>query len=285
MKKFTYKNKKFGTQKELFAFLYENEKEIVSAKKGLVFSTPITSKVAIAESSIDKINALKAKASIDGEEIQDTKDIDIVNVIIVGNAMNYMDDQDDVLINDSFKKTLQESQGRFKHLADHNQRTTGKIGIPNKVYLENMALRDLGLQLEGETQCLIMDSNVLKCYNENLFYQYLNNDIDQHSVGIMYVKLFLCVNDPENADKFKNWNTYFNTVINKDDVLKQGYFFAVTEVKLLEVSAVLWGSNELTPTIATTPIIENDEPSNDTQKSIIEPLLDNTQTEKRRRRN
>lgn len=282
MTKFSYKNKKFGTQKELFKFLCENEKEIIAQKKGLTFTSPINCKTTIAEATLEKINAIKNKMAIDGEEIQDNKDIDMVNVVIVGNAMNWMDDQSDVLINDSFKKTLQESQGRFKHLADHNQRTTGKIGIPNKVYLDTMPIKDLGFDAEGETQVLVMDSNVLKCYDEKLFYQYLNNDIDQHSVGIIYVKLVLCINDPENTEKFKNWNSYFTSVINKDDVLAQGYFFAVTEVKLLEVSAVLWGSNELTPTIATTPIVELDEPSDDTQKNKKEPSEDDTQKRKRR---
>jgi hypothetical protein len=83
------------------------------------------------------------------------------------------------------------------------------------------------------------------------------------------VSLFLCINDEENADKFKNWNTYFPNVINKDVAVESGYFFAVTEVKLLEVSAVLWGSNELTPVLSTTPIVETDE---ETQKQAAKAL-------------
>lgn len=273
MKKFTYKNKSFSTQKELFSFLCENEKAIITQKKSISFTDALAFKTSFAENTIDKIEAVKNRLKVDGEEITDNKDIDIVNVIVIGNTMNWLDSQDDVLINDCFKKSLQESQGKFKHLCDHNQKTTGKIGIPNKVYLEDRQIRDLGFNQDGNTQVLTMDSNVLKCYNENLFYQYLNNDIDQHSVGMIYVKLILCINDSENEEKFKNWNTYFSSIINKEEATANGYFFAVTEAKLLEVSAVLFGANSLTPTISTNPIVE---PSNDTQKQS-EPPIEGTQ--------
>jgi hypothetical protein len=81
-----------------------------------------------------------------------------------------------------------------------------------------------------------------------------------------YVKLFLCVNNSENSyqEEYQNWLKYFNFVINKEKVLQDGYFWAITEIKLYEYSAVLWGDNEYTPTL--------DEPLDDTQKAGDEPL-------------
>ena len=100
----------------------------------------------------------------------------------------------------------------------------------------------------------------------------MNKDVDQHSVGMIYVKILLCLNDATDVDKFKNWNSYYSNIINPEKADRQGFFFAVTEAKLLEVSNVLFGSNEITPTLGTNIIIE---PSEDTQKT--EPLIINTQ--------
>lgn len=272
MTNFKYNQKSFSTQKELFDFLRKNEKSIIETKKNFSFSEAINTKFSILENTKEKIDATKSKMNLDGEEVSEVKDIDIVNVIIIGNTMNWLDSQDDVLINDSFKKSLLESQGKIKHLKDHDQKSTGKVGIPNKVYLQDFSLTELGIQKTGNTQCLVMDSNVLKCYNENVFYQYMNKDVDQHSVGMIYVKILLCLNDATDVDKFKNWNSYYSNIINPEKADRQGFFFAVTEAKLLEVSNVLFGSNEITPTLGTNIIIE---PSEDTQKT--EPLIINTQ--------
>lgn len=272
MTNFKYNQKSFSTQKELFDFLRKNEKSIIETKKNFSFSEAINTKFSILKNTKEKIDATKSKMNLDGEEVSEVKDIDIVNVIIIGNTMNWLDSQDDVLINDSFKKSLLESQGKIKHLKDHDQKSTGKVGIPNKVYLQDFSLTELGIQKTGNTQCLVMDSNVLKCYNENVFYQYMNKDVDQHSVGMIYVKILLCLNDATDVDKFKNWNSYYSNIINPEKADRQGFFFAVTEAKLLEVSNVLFGSNEITPTLGTNIIIE---PSEDTQKT--EPLIINTQ--------
>jgi hypothetical protein len=49
-------------------------------------------------------------------------------------------------------------------------------------------------------------------------------------------------------------------VINKDVANSRGYFWVIYEIKLLEVSAVLWGANELTP------CIDNEEKSEETKE-------------------
>ena len=56
-------------------------------------------------------------------------------------------------------------------------------------------------------------------------------------------------------------------VINSEKALEQGYFFAVTEAKLKEVSCVIAGSNELTPTIEPLKNIQEVEP-NEVVKAI-----------------
>ena len=48
------------------------------------------------------------------------------------------------------------------------------------------------------------------------------------------------------------WDKYINQVINRDASEEQGYFWAVTEAKVIEGSAVVMGSNYATPTISVT---------------------------------
>jgi hypothetical protein len=94
-----------------------------------------------------------------------------------------------------------------------------------------------------------MDTRIEKARNENIFLDYKNGDINQHSVGMQYVKLELAVNDPEEKEEFAAWERYKGEVINIEKAEEQGYFWAVTEAKLIEISCVIKGSNELTPTL------------------------------------
>ena len=48
---------------------------------------------------------------------------------------------------------------------------------------------------------------------------------------------------------FKTTIWFIDTVINKEDVEEYGFMWIVREIKLFENSAVIWGANELTPTL------------------------------------
>jgi hypothetical protein len=114
-----------------------------------------------------------------------------------------------------------------------------------------------------------MDSDIKKAFNQMVFDEYLNKQINQHSVGMMYVKLFTCVNDAQYKEEFAAWNTYFPVVGNPDKALEEGVFWAVTEAKLKEISCVIAGSNELTPTLEPNKITPNKiEPEHSTPKPI-----------------
>ena len=47
-----------------------------------------------------------------------------------------------------------------------------------------------------------------------------------------------------------NWDKYIDQVVNRKDAEAQGYFWAVTEAKVIEGSAVPLGSNYATPVIS-----------------------------------
>jgi hypothetical protein len=126
---------------------------------------------------------------------------------------------------------------------------TAKIGRPSKVYEKEVAWNDLGVSKTGNTTVVMMDSDIMKLYNATMFEQYKDDQVDQHSVGMIYVKLELAVNDPEYKEEFAEWNKHINTIGNKAEAEKDGMFWAVYEAKLIEISAVLQGSNPITPTL------------------------------------
>ena len=86
----------------------------------------------------------------------------------------------------------------------------------------------------------------------------------------------LAVNDPDSLVEFEAWNKHIDTLVNADAVREQGFFWVVKEIKLLENSSVLFGANELTPTLEL-GVKNIDEPLQDTPQKD-EPLQD-TQTD------
>jgi hypothetical protein len=94
-----------------------------------------------------------------------------------------------------------------------------------------------------------MDSAIKDSYNKSIFQKYSAGKIQQHSVGMQYVKLAMCIDDDDYKEEKANYDMYISHVINKELVEETGYFFAVTEAKLIEISCVIRGSNELTPTL------------------------------------
>ena len=166
---------------------------------------------------------------------------------IVGNTYLWMDSHDDVHAKGCFTKSVKENKNIF-HLHDHEFKLTSKVGEPKKTYEEDIAWKDLGINKSGMTQGLFMDTEIFKDYNSQIFNEYKAGRINQHSVGMQYVKIDLAVNDESFEAEFKLWTDHIETIGNPDRATEKGFFWLVREAKLIEISAVLLGSNELTPT-------------------------------------
>lgn len=248
---------KFGSKKELIDYIIKNKSEIISFKKSATKFTDCSISI-----ENKKIAANKVISNFSDDNLKDG----VIKRTIIGNTYGWMDSHDDVHIKGIFSKSISENEKNIFHLHDHLYQLAAKVGTPNKIYEQDILLKDLGVDGDGYTTCLCMDSEIKKSYNEMIYEEYLTKQINQHSVGMIYVKLFFCVNDPEYKEDYANWNTYFPQVINKDKALENGYFWAVTEAKLKEISCVLMGSNELTPTFN-----EKLAPSKDT-RDTNEPL-------------
>lgn len=108
-------------------------------------------------------------------------------------------------------------------------------------------------------EVLIYESVISKDRNPFMFEQYKGGFVLNHSVGMRYIKLFLCINseDTYNASEKEDWDKYYPMVLNKEEADKSGYFWAVVESKNIEGSAVVKGSNFLTPVLEKEDIDEN----------------------------
>jgi len=249
----------FATKKEEIDYLVKHNKEIIEFKKAVVkHTTPTTT---------DKEICSTVKA------LSTSKEHDTDNVIkrtVIGNTYNWLDSHGDVHLDGTFGKSISERQNKIWHLHDHEQKITAKVGNPSKIYEETVQWSDLGIKKAGTTTALMMDSDIRKDYNNLIFQEYKDGNIDQHSVGMYYVKIDFAVNDKDHKAEFKTWNDNIDKIGNREKAEELGYFYAVKEAKLVEISAVLQGSNELTPTIEAKDIepeqSTQSEPEQSTQK-------------------
>src|SRR5690606_39202898 len=101
--------------------------------------------------------------------------------------------------------------------------------------------------------------------NEYMFNQYAKGYVKQHSVGMRYKKLITCINDDDYPVQKENWDKYFPEIVNKEEAEENGIFWAVLDAMILEGSAVLFGSNDTTPTYLVEDISTNNEPPVGTQ--------------------
>lgn len=137
---------------------------------------------------------------------------------------------------------LQEHQREFDHVISDEV----KVSVSEKTWAE------LGAPYEGSTQALVFSATLHKQRNPYMYEQYRNGYVRNHSVGMRYVSIELCINSEERnfTDEKAAWDKYVSYVANREDVEAAGYFWAVTEAKIMEGSAVLFGSNWVTPTVA-----------------------------------
>ena len=66
-----------------------------------------------------------------------------------------------------------------------------------------------------------------------MFEQYAKGYVKEHSVGMRYVSIQLCMNSENkyDIDEKENWDKYIDKVANREDAENAGFFYAVTEAK------------------------------------------------------
>ncbi len=241
---------KFKTQKELFAFLIENEERLIAQK---------TAEVKEADAILFAPAIVYEKDDPNKENNPvDVANLDEINVVVIINTTNLLDGHMDVHIPRLWNKSLKENK-MVMHLQEHRMgfATIISDGSDLKAFVKNYTWTELGQPFEGVTEGLTFDSKVKKSRNPFMFDQYAKGFVKNHSVGMRYVKLILCINDEGAGANWEAWEKYYPEIINPEIADKKGFFWAVTEAKVVEGSAVPLGSNWVTPTLENNKVNSN----------------------------
>lgn len=240
----------FESKKETFDYLVKNKKSLIAKKKmGIVKSDPFYYSPAIIPRNG------KTSFSVKEEGDVQPSDIDTLRVKVVANTANWIDSHMDMILEGAATKSIKERKHIIPHLYDHNHSVMAEVGDVVDIYPQKLHLRELGINKEGLTESIIFVSDVKKSYNEKVFDRYKKGKATQHSIGLQYVKLELAVNDKDYEKEYDFFKKYYDLAINPEIADQYGYFWVVSEYKLIENSVVLFGSNELTGTLE----VEGDE--------------------------
>lgn len=263
-----FPKKTFRDKEEMFKALREN-KETLSAQKKMI-TKEADAVVFVSEVKNDKGETVKADAV-------DITDVNKLRLKVVINTTNLMDSHSDVHFNGIWKKSVKEKKNLYL-LQEHRMKFDHIISDNVKASVQLMNWSDLGQKFIGQTEALVFDVEIDK-RNEYMFQQYAKGYVKNHSVGMRYVKIELAINSEYKWDVEEKevWDKYIDQIANREVADDKGYFWAVTEAKIIEGSAVPIGSNTITPTLEVE--VKNNEPSKDTQKREAEKSL---QTEKRK---
>lgn len=249
-------------QADIFKYLKENKSFIARQKKAatkhadeVMLGVPLTTE----------------KADFETKEaaVTDSAQVGTLQIKVIGNTTNLMDSHDDVHIPGLWKKTLSENK-YIPHLQEHKMQFDKIITDETSVSTKTISWKSIGVNYEGSTQALIMESTASIDRNPYMCEQYKKGYVKMHSAGMQYVNYVMCINSSEKyyAEEKANWDKYFPMVANQDRANAKGYFFAILEAKLVEISAVPIGSNRATPTQSVT---EQKEEADIVTSAIIEP--------------
>lgn len=255
-------DKSFEDKQAMFTALRENKSTLIAQKKMMT-------------KECDSVSFIHKVESNKGEVVKsDTINLDGVNTLkmdLVINTTKVMDSHSDVHLDGIWNKSVKEQKNLYL-LQEHKMTFANIITDKVKASVKSLDWSELGATFEGKTQALIFTSEVHKDRNGFMFEQYAKGFVKNHSVGMRYVKLELALNSESKYDKEEKevWDKYIGEVANKSDAEKQGYFWAVSEAKIIEGSAVPIGSNKITPVLSIEEKAVNDdtlnnEPSKDTQ--------------------
>lgn len=234
-----FQDKSFSTKKELFSYLKDNKKTILDAKKAEIKC----------KNNADIIGFYDKKESI----VKNIPSADDDYIYPVISNTNYLDSHKDVHLTGSMTKTSRDQNGKVYYVTDHKLEVNSVIATPDNVEIQLLELpwTSLGKNYPGTTEAMIFKIKKSEIMHEKFNQMLSKGKSLQNSIRMQYIKTGVGINDTDT--KFKNeyqyWNKHYNSVANKEQLNEDGFFFGVEELKIvMEGSAVLFGSNDATPT-------------------------------------
>ena len=228
------------TGKDLFNHLISNKKELIGLKRvGIKEGIPIGFESASKSIKVTADKAVKADMNERG-----------LVVDVIANLAGWMDYDNDVILRGAYNKSIADKGNDFPFLRDHEYKTSAIIAKTLEVYTRDFSLSELGINKSGTAQALMFKGLLDESFSGDMYAKYKHGLVKQHSIGLRYIKIDLAVNDADFKIEHEVWQKYASQVINIDKAEKEGYFWAINEIGLIENSAVVFGSNSITPTIS-----------------------------------
>lgn len=257
-----FPNRQFATIQELHKALSENKELLKSQKK---LQTKFTDTIAYSFAVNEKNEAVKSE-SINIDEVN------VLRIKVVINTCNYFDSHYDVSLNGSWNRTVKNTK-RTLLLDSHKYQFESIISDEVELKVETFNWSELGYDYKGTTEALVFYCTIRKERNPFMFTQYARGYVKEHSGGLRYVTLDMAINSEVewNKEEKEVWDKYYPMIANKEDVDEYGFFWAVSEQKIIEGSAVVFGSNPITPTLSVEPVTDT---STKSDPSIDTPALD-----------
>lgn len=263
------------TREEQIRHVWKNRELLITQKTNTVKRADVVYHTKLEDDTTKGVN----KAGVDIT----VEDPSILNAKLVINTTNLIDSHMDCHISGLWKKSLSEAKQILllqEHEMEFDMIIADSLVDKLDATTQTVSFKSLGFNYSGNTEALIFDVQIKKDVNEFMFELYRKGRVTQHSVGMRYIKIFLCIdsNEANYSSEKANWDKYYPMVANKEVADQKGFFWSVTEAKVIEGSAVVKGSNECTPVMEIEIEKENTEAVNNTLEN--EPSKD---TQKRRR--
>lgn len=259
----------FETKAERIDWMIENKGALTAQKKSMV-------KHADAISFMVPLISEKGDQVIKAESVPETATRIKVRAII--NTTKLFDSHGDVHIDQLWNKSLKDNKDNYL-VKQHEFNFEGIISDNVKAFVKQMTWAELGFAgYQGTTQALVYDTVIDKADSPDMFERYRRGKVKNHSVGMRYVKVEMAVDDDRYEKEKAVWDKYYPQIANKADVDEAGVFWAVTEAKNIEGSAVVKGSNFVTPTMSVQetknqPSLDTGgEPAEATRKGLLEAI-------------
>jgi hypothetical protein len=247
----------FDDLSKLHTWLSENKKALVAQKK---------STIKLADAVICSPHFMFEGRGVAVKADAVPAECDKIQVVSVINTTKLFDSHGDVHFDGLWDKSIKEAKDNYL-VKEHDFSFDGIITDQVKVSAPVVTWKSLGFDYSGNTQALTYTSEISKEDTTGMFGKYAKGQVKQHSVGMRYIKLALAMDNKKYSEEYKVWKDYYDQIANKAEVDNAGFFWAVTEAKNIEGSAVVRGSNFATPTMSVQEA--KDEPSDDTRKPLF----------------
>lgn len=235
-----FPKKTFSSKEELFAELKKHEDKIIEFKKSLIYDSE--KKTQCFGNLINKDITTKSIGF-------DTK---INNFYPIISTTRWFDSHEDVHFDGCFKKTVKDQQGNVYYCADHNLTVDGIIALKKDVEMivESIDWAFVGKDYKGKTEALIFSIDKDKIINEKASEIIESDSGLQNSIRMQYVvvKMAINSNDILYTENKLYWDSRINSIVNKEDAIRNGVFFGVEELKICKEGSLVMagGSNSAT---------------------------------------